>query len=139
MKKLRFRISKNLRLKINLKVNKKHLAIAGLLVLFVFMMMDLNSRLSELSRLTAQRNVIRTEVYQLTQTEMGLQKQIAFATSEVAVEEWAREQGHMALPGDQVVVPLPPGEVTPVPIVPTVVMPTPAENWEIWRVLFFGK
>ncbi|NMC78470.1 MAG: hypothetical protein GYA59_03830, partial [Chloroflexi bacterium] len=45
MKKLRFRISKKLRLKINLKVNKKHLAIAGLLVLFAFMMMDLNSRL----------------------------------------------------------------------------------------------
>lgn len=135
MKKLRFRINRKLRL----KVNKKHLAIAALLVLFVFMMMDLNSRLSELSRLTTQRDVVRTEVYQLSQTEMGLQKQIAFATSEVAVEQWAREQGHMALPGDQVVVPLPPGEVTPVPIVPTAVMPTPAENWEIWRVLFFGK
>lgn len=125
--------------KLRIKVNKKRLVIAGLLVLFVFLMMDLNSRLSELSRLTAQRNVMRTEVFQLTQTEMALHTQIAFATSDVAVEQWAREQGHMALPGDQVVVPLPPAQVTPVPVIPALPTPRAVENWEIWKVLFFGE
>jgi len=55
------------------------------------------------------------------------------------VDEWAREQGHMAKPGDVVIVPIPPegAQIMPTP------MPTPttivAENWEVWQVLFFGE
>ena len=101
-------------------------------------MMDLNTRLSELFRLSAERDKIQTQVVELKHTRQVLITQVAYATSDVAVEEWARVEGHMSLPGDNVIIPLPPGDVTPLPVQ----MPTPTmvslENWEVWQILFFG-
>ena len=103
------------------------------------MIFGLNSRLSELFRLTDQRDLMQTRVESLRDTDIALQTQIAFATSDVAVEGWARDQGHMALPNDHVIVPLPPYGSTPqVAYLPS---PTPgnSEKWQIWWNLFFAK
>ncbi len=121
------------------RIQKKQLVIIALLVVLFFLMMDLNSRLSELSRQTAQLESIRTEVGEIRLTEQFIQTQIAYATSEAAVEEWARQDGRMALPGDQVVVPLPPPGVTPVPLEFPVATVQPVPHWHIWRLLIFGK
>lgn len=122
-----------------LRIQKKQLVIIGLLVVLFFLMMDLNSRLSELSRQTAKLETISTEVIELQKTEQVLQTQIAYATSEAAAEEWARQNGRMALPGDRVVVPLPPPGITPTPLEfpPATVKASP--NWHIWRLLIFGE
>lgn len=116
---------------------KKIALIAGVVILF-FLVMDLNSRLNELSRLTEQRNDAATAVAKLEGTLQVLQTQQAYAGSQGAVEEWAYNEGHMVRPGEQLVIPISPPGTTPEPVfVPT---PTvePVENWEIWLALILG-
>lgn len=116
---------------------KKIALIAGAVILF-FLVMDLNSRLNELSRLTEQRNDAATAAAKLEGTLQVLQTQQAYAGSQGAVEEWAYNEGHMVRPGEQLVIPISPPGTTPEPVfVPT---PTvqPVENWEIWLALILG-
>lgn len=120
------------------RVNKRRLvAIVGLFV-FIVLLMDLNARISEYLDVASERNKIQTQVADLWQTQQILRTQIAYATSEMAVEEWAREEGYLVRPGDIRVVPLQAHLVTPTP--QSTVIPTPvlAENWEIWKEVFFG-
>jgi cell division protein FtsB len=108
-------------------------------VVFFFLMLDLNNRLSELFRLTAQLERMQTQVVDLQKTEQALRKQLTYATSDAAVEEWARGDSHMAQPGDEMIVPVvPTGQVptpTPVPTATVIVY----ENWEVWQALFLGE
>jgi len=122
-----------------ININKKQLAITGLLIVFVFLMMDLNGRISEMVRLSGDRDQIQTQVGQLQSTRDQMLTQIAYSTSEAAVEGWARLEGHLARPGDHPIVPLPPKNITPTVVV--VVTPTfeAEENWQIWRALFLGQ
>jgi len=119
--------------------DKKQLIVISLIALFFFMLLGLNSRLSELFHLTDQQSVMQTKVVSLKETEMALNTQIAVATSDLAVEAWARNQAHMAQIGDQVIVPLQPTTssiilgITPTPTSP------PLENWQIWWDLLFAK
>jgi len=117
---------------------KKVGLVIAIVVLF-FLVMDLNTRLNELSRLTEQRDNAATVVSQLQNTLDVLDTQVAFATSEGAVEQWAYGEGHMARPGEQLVVPLSPPGTTPIPVfipTPTVM---PVENWEVWKALILGN
>jgi len=110
----------------------------GILVL-VFIVLEFNRRLEELNMLNAQNNLVQLQATQAIQTQGALQTQVAYATSNAAVEEWARTDGHYIQDGDLPVVPIgepgsPPLEAsTPVPA------PTPMQNWEVWWDLFFGK
>jgi cell division protein FtsB len=117
---------------------KKIILIAAAVVLF-FLVMDLNSRLNELSRLSAQRDKASTVVSVLESTLQVLETQVAYATSEGAVEDWAYNEGHMVRPGEKLIIPLSPPGATPMPVLiptPTVM---PVENWEIWMALIFGQ
>ncbi|HZW05006.1 MAG TPA: hypothetical protein VFF68_13820 [Anaerolineaceae bacterium] len=120
------------------RLQSKHLIIVLVIAAGFYLVMDLNSRLNALNLKTQQHNVASTEVAYLEATVNALHTQIGFATSEVAVEEWARERGRMTRPGDVLVVPLPPENVTPQPVVTVAATPEPMENWEVWRILFFG-
>jgi hypothetical protein len=116
---------------------KYALMIIGLAVL-ALLVMDFNNRMAELKRLSGQRELVAAEVTSLVRTQTHLQTQIAYATSEAAVMEWAYQEGHWLREGDVPVVPLPEGSVpepTPVPI-PT---QTQASNWQIWFSLFFDR
>jgi cell division protein FtsB len=112
---------------------------AGVLIILILLMMDFNNRLGEMLRLNEQRGVSSAELTQLVETQQFLEKQIAYATSDVAVQEWARQEGRMIQPGDIPIVPIaPPGSVqatesAPVPTVQAV------SNWQVWEALFFGK
>ncbi len=116
----------------------KQILFVLLFAIVIVFLMDFNARLMNLSRKSEQRDEILKEVYQLELTAQALRTQIAYATSEVAVEEWAREQGHMLHPGDIPIVPLPasPLDVTPTPLQ----APTQVEvsNWEVWQMLLLG-
>lgn len=122
-----------------LPVSKKQILIAALLVLFVFLLMDLNSRLTELSRQSRQRDQMQTEASYLMLTEAALQGEVEYATSEAAVEDWAREQGHMQRPGDVVIIPMPAKGATPSPVVTVAPTITPVPRWQVWRVLLLGE
>ncbi|GAP10475.1 septum formation initiator [Bellilinea caldifistulae] len=116
---------------------KQWLVLLAFVVLF-FLLMDLNNRLGDLSRLNNQLAKIETQVAGLKATESALSTQIIYSTSEAAVNEYARNHG-LIREGEKLIVPL--GEGTPqsqVNIQPEVT-PSPVRNVEVWWALFFGE
>ena len=113
------------------------LLMIGLAVL-ALLVMDFNSRMAELRRLTAEREVVAVKVTQVKQTQDALLAELAYATSERAVLEWAYQDAHLVRPGDFPVVPVSPGEVTPTPSPTPVVIEPEVSNWERWLSLFTG-
>ena len=99
---------------------------------------DLNRRMAETRRLERDAYALQTEVVVMKTENAVLQTQVAGATSEPQVRQWAHEEGGMALPGEVLVVPVNPeggdaGAVsTPVPPF------EPPSNWEVWWALLFG-
>jgi cell division protein FtsB len=122
-----------------LNITKRQLFTIAAIVVFIFLMLDLNSRLSELNELSGQRDVLATDVTYLLATQSFNETQIAYQQSDKAVEDWAYSDGHMVRSGEKLIVPKGPTNVksktTPSP------QPTPSlvENWEIWWALFTGK
>lgn len=121
------------------KIETKRLLVIALLGIFAFLMMDLNSRLWDLTRLSSERDQVYTQVYEQQATSSYLETQIVYSTSEPAVDDWARGEAGWVKPGDQVIIPL--AEelriITPT-LAPTPTLP-PVQNWEVWWALFFGR
>lgn len=118
--------------------NKKQIVILVVLLVVAFLMMDLNNRLTELFRLSGQRDASATEVTMLEQTRVAQETEIAYAQSDEAVGAWAYGEGKKVLPGDHVINPIAdPNYVAPVP---TEIVATPqrVENWQVWKALFLG-
>ena len=109
--------------------------IIGFAVLAI-LVMDFNNRMSALRRLSTQKEGVLAQLEGQIQTQDHLQTQIAYATSDAAVVEWAYEDGSMVRPGDVPVVPLAPSDSTPVPTSTPVVVSTPVANWQFWLWLF---
>jgi cell division protein FtsB len=114
------------------------LSVLGFVIL-VLLVMDFNSRMAELNRLTAEKKIIGAQATQLVQTNVFLQTQIAYATSQPAVEEWARKNQHMVQEGDYPIVPMAPANSTPIPTVAPVVTPKIIDNWDVWMSLLFDQ
>ncbi len=121
------------------RLNDRRILWVGALIILVLLMMDFNNRMSDLLRLNSQHDQISTEVANLVSTQKSLEEKIAYATSDVAVQEWARQEAHMAQPGDIPIVPVAPPGNTPQPAVIAVPTPVPVSNWQVWQALFFGK
>jgi len=122
-----------------LRILDKRILWAGVIVVLILLMMDFNNRMSELLRLESEKDVVSTQVSALQQTEQTLRTQIAYATSDLAVEQWAREQGRMSREGEFPIIPLPPAGYTPEPELVSVPTPKPVQNWEVWMALFLGE
>ena len=118
--------------------SKKVAIVVGAVILF-FLVMDLNNRLNELSRLTEQENKAATVVSQLHATLNVLGTQVAYASSAGAVEQWAYNEGHMARPGEKLIIPLSPAGTTPQTFIEATPVPTQVPNWQIWLALISGK
>jgi hypothetical protein len=120
-------------------INARRVAVfVGILVL-ILIVMDFNARLEELNLLKTQAGIARTQATQAMQTQFVLQTQVAFASSEQIVDEWARSEAHYIQQGDQPVVPVAvPGATTQVLQSPTP-QPSPKPNWQIWWELFFAN
>ena len=106
-------------------------------MIFFIMMLGLNSRLAEYFRLSSQKEEMEKRISYLHSTQMALETQIAYANSDKAVEEWARTYERNILPGDKVIVPIPPGDVTPEVNYLATQEPENLENWQVWWDLFF--
>lgn len=118
---------------------RKRILGIGVIFLLVLIMMNLNSRLSEYFRLTSERDEMSAQMTYLRQTHAALETQVGYATSDEAVEDWARNQAHLALPDDMVVVVVTPIGNVVTPHVVETPEPRTVENWEVWWALFFGK
>jgi cell division protein FtsB len=123
----------------NLPINVRRVAVIAGLFLLVFVVLEFNRRLEELTMLNEQNELVRAQATQVAQTRIVLQTKIAFANSDAAVEEWARTDGHYIRDGDLPVVPVGQPGAAPIQVSTPVPTPTPMQNWEVWWSLFFGE
>lgn len=119
-------------------LDRRLITVVGIVVL-VLLMMDFNNRLTTMFRLNNEEAGLQTRISDLKATQVKLEDQIAYATSEIALEEWAREDNRMIKEGDHPIILLPPSdysfEPTPTPQVETVL----PSRIEIWQELLFGE
>lgn len=103
-----------------------------------WIVINFNSRLAELNRLSEQREIVQERYDIVKGTAAALDAEVAYAQSDAAVEKWAYEQGHMARPGDYPVIPLAASPVPPTPTVQPAVIQPERSNPESWLALLFG-
>jgi hypothetical protein len=120
-------------------INVRRVLVTIGIVMLVFVVLEFNRRLEELSLLKDQNELVRTQATQIMQTQIALQTAVAFANSTASVEEWARTDGHYIKEGDLPVVPVGAPGAAPIEMSTPVPTPTPMQNWEVWRDLFFGE
>jgi hypothetical protein len=111
---------------------------AGFIVL-VLLILDFNNRMTDLRRLSAEKERVGAQVTSLIETHRFLETQIVYATSEAAVYKWAYESRRYARPEDNLVVPIQQGEATPVPTPVPTVEPVIISNWQVWLALFIDN
>ena len=117
---------------------RRVLVFAGIFVL-ILVVIEFNTRLEELNRLDDQREEIRVAATRAMQTQLALQTQVAYAGSTLAVEQWARTEGHYVQEGDQPVIPVGQPGSEPVSVSTPTPIPTPLQNWQVWWGLFFSE
>ena len=121
------------------KFSFRQVVYAVIAVIAFMLMADFNSRWNEKQRLALQYEQAVEQREALLATQAVLEKQIEYASSDMAVEAWAYSQGGMSRPGDVVIVPLPaPGEY-PTPTPKPQVEAQERSNWDIWWSLFFDS
>jgi hypothetical protein len=114
---------------------KPVLIVVGFAVL-VLLVMDFNSRMAELRRLTAEKEDVSARVTSLVETQLSLETQVAYATSEAAVYYWAYNFQHLGKEGDVLVVPIQPEGSLPQATPTPVITPQVIQNWQVWLSLF---
>jgi cell division protein FtsB len=119
--------------------SRKRLIGLAAIVLLVMFMMNLNSRLSEYFHLSSERDKLEVQVNNLRATKVALDTQAAYATSDAAVVDWARNEAHMSLPGDSVIIPMTPESPVEDVVVQVTAEAHTIENWQVWYALFFGE
>lgn len=121
----------------NLSNNRKYFILVVGIGILVLLGIGLKNRVTLLRQLSQEQEVVNTQISGLEATRAVLQTEIAYATSDTAVEEWAYSEARMIREGDNLIVPISPYESTPTPSPPVAVNPAEMENWEVWRALFF--
>ncbi len=119
--------------------NDRRLILVAVIILLVLLMMGFNNRMVRALELEEQAQAMTTRIAELEQTKVYLEAQIAFATSEKAVEQWAREDAKLIKEGDIPIIVLPPSAPTPTPTPVPLVHEEPLSNFEIWKELFLGE
>lgn len=121
-----------------MKVKWRNILFAIGMFLVVVLLMDFSRRIERMDRLSIQLRSVEAEATAVMGTQVGLITQIAYATSDAAVEEWAYEDGKWVQPGEHLVEIVPVGDA-PAPSEPTPVAPSGEQpKWRIWWELFFG-
>ena len=122
---------------LNIPINvRRVLVLIGILTL-VFIVLEFNRRLEELTMLNRQNQLIQTQATQAIQTQSALRTRVAYASSDAAVEEWARVDGHYVQDVDLPVVPVGESGAAPIEVATPTPAPTQLANWEVWWNLFF--
>jgi uncharacterized protein involved in exopolysaccharide biosynthesis len=114
-----------------------------LIVLFlavgILLLGDLTSRMGDARRLERDAEVLETQVAVESTQNAELKTQVAGATGEAQVREWAHGQAGMVRDGESLVVPLGTegGSAAATPT-PRASFEEPS-NWEVWWALLFGR
>lgn len=112
-------------------------ALVGILAALL-VVLDFNQRLVAAQRLRDAADRAAADVAVLETEQASLQTQVAYATTDASVIEWAHEQGKSVQPGEVLVVPVLP---TPPPTTApqAAAAPTSIPNWQLWWNLFFDS
>jgi cell division protein FtsB len=122
-----------------LKFSWKYAVIIVGVIFLAYLVMDFNNRMVNLRNLSEQRDRVAAQVTSLVQERSKLETQIAYATSEAAVVQWAYEEGRMVRPGDNPIIPLAPAQSTPAPTPNPIITQPAVEKWQVWIMLFVDK
>ena len=123
---------------LHLKIHKKRFLIVGLVLVLMFLVMDLNSRLIELEDLQLERDRIATEAFVFTRTEIAMETEVAYAQSSDAVEDYAEDQQMTNDDGRVLIIPLADTQITPTAQIVATPTALVYEKIEVWKELFFG-
>lgn len=115
---------------------KRFPIVIGILILLV-VLFAFSQRVAQYLRLNSQLGREQARLTELAATQVSLEDEIAYATSEPAVEEWARQDARWAQEGDFPVIPLAPQGATPQPESGAQATPTPSRNWNTWMNWLF--
>ena len=118
------------------KLPRRFLMVGGIAILLL-LVFTFSNRMADFTRLSAQEQSESARITELVATQAYLADQIAYATSEAAVEEWAREEGRMAQPGDFLVVPLNPSGAAVQAETPPEEQSPAISNWRVWLEWLF--
>ncbi|HMN12297.1 MAG TPA: septum formation initiator family protein [Bellilinea sp.] len=116
---------------------KQILIIVGFIIFF-FLLMDLNNRINDLTRLNRELAVMQTDVAKNQATAYALEDQLKYANSEAAVAEYARSNG-LIKDGEVLVVPIGNAIPKPTEIPEAVPLSDSVTNSKVWWTLFFGE
>ena len=105
--------------------------------LAIVLLIDFNRRILELDSLEGRLNAVSAEGTAIKNTQDALITQVAFATSDNAVEQWAYENKWIR-PGERPIALIPSGDATATPQPVSAVRAEEQPNWLIWWELFFG-
>ncbi|HOZ38565.1 MAG TPA: hypothetical protein PLH64_07465 [Anaerolineaceae bacterium] len=109
------------------------------IVILVVLMMDFNNRMSNMIQLNQMEKILETKLAGLEATRLVVEDDIAYATSDRALEEWAREKDRLIAEGDHPIIIMPPNDYTPVPTTTPKPETVVLTRLEIWKELIFGS
>ncbi|MBM3143409.1 MAG: hypothetical protein FJ010_00295 [Chloroflexi bacterium] len=116
----------------------RFLILLVVIVVLVLLVLGFNNRLAEMRTLSEEAMRVEERLLGLRQTKLYLETQMAYATSEAPVEQFAFEDMRMAPEGVHLIVPLVDPDATPSPPTTTpLASPESIENWQVWAALFF--
>jgi hypothetical protein len=107
--------------------------------ILVLLIIDFNNRMAELRRLSTERDRVAGQVTSLIETQVYLETEVAYATSEAAVYRWAYEYRRLTRPGDQLVIPIQPTGSTPQATPQPTSTPEVISNWQVWLSLLVDQ
>jgi cell division protein FtsB len=122
-----------------LQINLRRLGVFISIGILLVLVTNFNARLEELSHLQGEAATVRAQGTAVMVTQSALETRVALATSQAAVEEYARNQARMAQPGDKVFVVIPAPGSTPQPTPTATPILTNLNKWDVWMILIFGK
>lgn len=124
--------------KLREKINLKGLVGIAAVLILVTLIFNINQRLTELDRLTSDRDQVATQAFEIKQTEVKLATLAAYAGSGEAVEDYAETHRMTKDGGTIMIIPLPDENITPTPAPVPTATPFIYEKIDVWKQLFFG-
>lgn len=117
----------------------KKFAYAVGILLLVLIIVNFQQRISEMNHLESQLKLIQAQGTAVMKTQESLLTQVAYATSDEAVKQWAYSEGRWYLENETPIIILPAGNASPTQKTVEQTPPTAVENWRVWWELFFGQ
>ncbi|MFN2145596.1 MAG: septum formation initiator family protein [Anaerolineales bacterium] len=115
-----------------LRASWKRVVKFGGMVLLLLVVMDLNSRMVQMYSLQGEMEAEYARVQELEAVEDQLDEQIAYASSDDIVAEWARSHNWMQKEGDFVIALVPTGERPPETLTESFQAEPELDNWDAW-------